>query len=75
MRACHTIWTQKALVRRGNYIAPTGAVLYADELLFLIINQRQFSILPLADFDSPEQADLCTDLASRHLPRLRERWV
>ncbi len=49
--------------------------LRTDEFLLLIIDQRRFSILPLADFSSPDDADACTDLANRHLPLLRKRWI
>ncbi|MEO1639928.1 MAG: YcxB family protein [Pseudomonadota bacterium] len=46
-----------------------------DQALFLIIDQRQFSVIPLEAFDSPQSASAFEDALSRHLRRLPRRFM
>lgn len=49
--------------------------LRTDTFLFLIIDQRQFSIIPLDAFDTPQQANAFEAVLIDHLKRVPRRYL
>lgn len=45
-----------------------------DEFLFLILDQRQFSVIPLEAFDSLRDANAFEEVLVDHLPRMPRRY-
>ena len=45
-----------------------------DAFIFLIIDQRLFSIIPLDAFETPQQANAFEGIVTNHLKRLPRRY-
>lgn len=48
--------------------------LRSDAFIFLIVDQRQFSVIPLDAFETPQQANAFEGIVTDHLKRLPRRY-